>query len=103
MYKRKALQGDRLKSELLGLMEEMIDEIVEKNFEEVNVIAIREQLLQSLLVDIKLEPEEFESLGAVSYTHLDVYKRQGMRRIRHGRGARPGALSRRGVTTPRAC
>ena len=61
--RKKALQGDRLKSELLGLMEEMIDEIVEKNFEEVNVIAIREQLLQSLLVDIKLEPEEFESLG----------------------------------------
>ena len=61
--RKKALQGDRLKSELLGLMEEMVDEIIEKNFEEVNVIGIREQVLQSLLVDIKLEPEEFDTLG----------------------------------------
>ena len=61
--RHKALQGDRLKSELLDLMEEMIDEIVDKNFEDVNIIAIREQLLQSLLVDVKIEPEEFESRG----------------------------------------
>jgi preprotein translocase subunit SecA len=60
--RKKALQGDRLKSEILGLMEEMVDEIVEKNFEDVNVAGIREQVLQGLLVDIKLESEEFESL-----------------------------------------
>ena len=80
--RKKALQGDRLKSELLGLMEEMVDEIVEKNFEDVNVIAIREQVLQSLLVDIKLETEEFESLGEagvkkriIDAAH-DFYKRK---------------------------
>ena len=61
--RHKALQGDRLKSELLDLMEEMIEEIVDKNFDDVNIIGIREQLLQSLLVDVKIEPEEFESLG----------------------------------------
>ncbi|HEX9252403.1 MAG TPA: SEC-C metal-binding domain-containing protein, partial [Ignavibacteriaceae bacterium] len=80
--RKKALQGDRLKSELLDLMEEMVDEIVEKNFEEVNVIAIREQVLQSLLVDIKLEPEEFETLGEAGVkkriidTAHDFYKRK---------------------------
>jgi preprotein translocase subunit SecA len=80
--RKKALQGDRLKSELLGLTEEMIDEIVEKNFEEVNVIAIREQLLQSLLVDVKLEPEEFETLGEAGIKKKiidaanDFYKRK---------------------------
>ncbi len=47
--RQKALQGDRLKSEILDLMEEMIDEIVDKNFEDVNIVAIREQMLQSLL------------------------------------------------------
>ncbi len=80
--RKKALQGDRLKSELLGLMEEMVNEIVEKNFEDVNVIAIREQVLQSLLVDIKLETEEFESLGEdgikkriIDAAH-DFYKRK---------------------------
>ncbi len=61
--REKALQGDRLKSELLDLMEEIVEEIVEKNFEDVNVSAIKEQLLQSLLVDVKLESEEFETLG----------------------------------------
>ena len=61
--RQKALQGDRLKSEILDQMEEMIDEIVDKNFEDVNIVAIREQMLQSLLVDVKIEPEQFESLG----------------------------------------
>ncbi|MDD5609209.1 MAG: preprotein translocase subunit SecA, partial [Ignavibacterium sp.] len=61
--RQKALQGDRLKSEILGQMEELVDEIIDKNFEDVNVIGIKEQLLQYLLVDIKLEPEEFETLG----------------------------------------
>jgi preprotein translocase subunit SecA len=80
--RKKALQGDRLKSELLNLMEEMVDEIVEKNFEEVNIIGIREQLLQSLLVDVKLESEEFETLGETGVkkriidTALDFYKRK---------------------------
>ena len=55
--RQKALQGDRLKSEILDQMEEMIDEIVDKNFEDVNIVAIREQMLQSLLVDVKIEPE----------------------------------------------
>jgi preprotein translocase subunit SecA len=80
--RKKALQGDRLKSELLNLMEEMVDEIIEKNFEDVNVIGIREQVLQSLLVDIKLEPEEFETLGedgvkkrVIDAAH-DFYKRK---------------------------
>ncbi|MBL1155019.1 MAG: preprotein translocase subunit SecA, partial [Ignavibacteriae bacterium] len=54
--RQKALQGDRLKSEILGQMEELVDEIIDKNFEDVNVIGIKEQLLQYLLVDIKLEP-----------------------------------------------
>lgn len=61
--RQKALQGDRLKSEILSQMEELVEEIVDKNFEDVNVIGIKEQLLQYLLVDIKLEPEEFETLG----------------------------------------
>ncbi len=80
--RQKALQGDRLKSELLGLMEEMVEEIVDKNFEDVNIIAIREQLLQSLLVDVKIEPEEFESVGQdglknkIKEAAHDFYKRK---------------------------
>lgn len=80
--RKKALQGDRLKSELLGLMEEMVDEIVEKHFEDVNVIGIKEQVLQSFLVDVKIEPEEFEKLGEegvkkrIFDAATDFYKRK---------------------------
>lgn len=61
--RQKALQGDRLKSEILEQMEEIVEEIVENNFEAVNVIGIKEQVFQLFLVDVKLEPEEFETLG----------------------------------------
>lgn len=80
--RQKALQGDRLKSEVLSQMEELVEEIVDKNFEDVNVIGIKEQLLQYLLVDIKLEPEEFETLGKDGLNNKivqaanDFYKRK---------------------------
>ena len=80
--REKALQGDRLKSELLGLMEEIVEEIVDKNFEDINIPAIKEQLLQSLLVDVKLESEEFETLGndgvkkRIVDAAIDFYKRK---------------------------
>lgn len=80
--RQKALQGDRLKSEILSQMEEIIEEVVEKNFESVNVIGIKEQILQTLLVDVKLEPEEFETLGKdgivkrIVEAAQDFYKRK---------------------------
>jgi preprotein translocase subunit SecA len=80
--RQKALQGDRLKSEILTQMEEYVDEIVEKHFEDVNVTGLREQLLQHFLVDFKVEPEEFEKLGRdglkskIVDAALDFYKRK---------------------------
>jgi preprotein translocase subunit SecA len=80
--RQKALQGDRLKSEILSQMLELVDEIVEKHFEDVNVIGLREQILQHFLVDLKIEPEEFESLGRdglkskIVDAALDFYKRK---------------------------
>ena len=80
--RQKALQGDRLKSEILSQMEELVEEIVEKNFEDVNTSALKEQVFQNLLVDVKVEPEEFEKLGKdglksrVVDIALDFYKRK---------------------------
>jgi len=80
--RQKALQGDRLKSEILGQMEELVEEIVDKNFDDVNIIGIKEQLLQYLLVDLKIEPDEFEKLGKdglkdrIINAALDFYKRK---------------------------
>jgi preprotein translocase subunit SecA len=59
----KALQGDRLKGEIFELLEEFVDDVVDKNFDDVLVDNIKEELLRNLLVEIKLEPKEFESLG----------------------------------------
>ena len=61
--RQKALQGDRLKSEILDLTEEFISSLVDKHFEEINSEAIKEEVLHNLLVEVKLEPEEFEKIG----------------------------------------
>ncbi len=59
----KALQGDRLKGEIFELLEEFVDDVVDRNFDDVLVDNIKEELLHNLLVEVKLEPDEFESLG----------------------------------------
>lgn len=61
--RQKALQGDRLKSEIFDLLDEWIDDLVKKYFDDVNTQAIKDELLQHLLVDVTLNPEEFETLG----------------------------------------
>ncbi len=61
--RQKALQGDRLKSEIFDLLEEWVDELVQKYFDDVNVQALKEDLLQHILVDVNIYPEEFETLG----------------------------------------
>ncbi len=61
--RRRALQGERLKSEIFDLLEEYIDETVEKYFDEAQAEALRNDLMQHLLVDVKIEPEDFEKLG----------------------------------------
>jgi preprotein translocase subunit SecA len=62
--RKRALQGDRLKGEILVLLEEFISDVVDSNFEEIQVDAIKESMLHHLLVEIKIDPEDFEKLGA---------------------------------------
>jgi len=59
----RALQGDRLKSEIFDLLEEYANDLVEKYFEEVQVDQLKEEVMRNLLVQLKLEAVEFESLG----------------------------------------
>lgn len=61
--RQRALAGDRLKSEIFDYLEEFVTEVVDQNFDEVQAEIIREEILQKLLVDVKLEPTEFETLG----------------------------------------
>jgi preprotein translocase subunit SecA len=59
----RALQGDRLKSEIFDNLEEMVTELVESYFDNVEAEQLKDSIRQNLLVEFKLEPEEFESLG----------------------------------------
>jgi len=61
--RNRALKGDRLKGEILDLLDEYVNGIVDKYFDEVLVDNIREEILHNLLVEVKLEPEDFEKLG----------------------------------------
>jgi preprotein translocase subunit SecA len=61
--RQRALAGDRLKSEIFDYLDEYVTEVVERNFDEVQAEVIREEILQKLLIEVKLEPTEFESLG----------------------------------------
>ncbi|GAB4292282.1 MAG: preprotein translocase subunit SecA [Ignavibacteriaceae bacterium] len=65
IYNKRArvLQGDRLKGEILDLLDEYVSDLVRRYFDEVAVDNLREELRHNLLVEVKLEPEEFESLG----------------------------------------
>ncbi|MBE0572816.1 MAG: preprotein translocase subunit SecA [Ignavibacteriaceae bacterium] len=61
--RNRALKGDRLKSEIFDLLEEFIDQLVETHFDNVEADQIKEEMLLKLLVEVKIEPEEFEKLG----------------------------------------
>ncbi len=61
--RQRALAGDRLKSEIFDYLDEFVTEVVDQNFDEVQAEIIREEILQNLLVEVKLEPTEFETLG----------------------------------------
>lgn len=61
--RNRALQGDRLKGEIMNLLDEFVADLVEKYFDEVNAEKLREDVLHYLLVDIHIPPEQFEALG----------------------------------------
>ena len=66
--RQKALEGDRLKSEIFDLLEEYISDIVERSFDEVLIDNLKEELRLNLLVDVQLKAEEFETLGKEGLT-----------------------------------
>ncbi|NOX19063.1 MAG: preprotein translocase subunit SecA [Chlorobi bacterium] len=61
--RKKALEGERLKDEILDYLDEYLDDLLEKHFENVEVEELHDVLLKNLLVDIKIAPEMFEKLG----------------------------------------
>ena len=61
--RRQALEGERLKPEILDFTKEYISSVVQKYFHSVDDDLLHDEILQKLLVDIRIRPEEFETLG----------------------------------------
>lgn len=78
-----ALEGERLKTQIMEYLDEFIGDVVDKYYENAAIDQLRDELLKNLLVDVKFEsPEQFEKLGAdgvkkkVKEAALDFYKRK---------------------------
>lgn len=61
--RRQALEGERLKGEVFAYLEEYVEDLLNEHYENAETDAIREALLQNLLVDYKINPENYESIG----------------------------------------
>ena len=61
--RQRALEGDRLKGEIFDMLDEFITELTARYYDDVQVDALKEDLLLHLLVDVNIKPEEFEELG----------------------------------------
>jgi preprotein translocase subunit SecA len=61
--RQKALEGDRLKSEVFDLLDEFVSDVVNRNFGDVLVDNLKEEIRHNLLIEFKVEAEEFETLG----------------------------------------
>jgi preprotein translocase subunit SecA len=74
--RQRALEGDRLKGEILEYLEDYIKDVVHTNFDNIEIETIKEELRMNLLIDIQLEPEEFEKLAqeGISNKILDAAK-----------------------------
>lgn len=61
--RQKALQGDRLKSEIFDLLEEWVDNLLDNYLDNADLNSIKDEVLTHLLVEVNILPEEFETLG----------------------------------------
>ena len=61
--RRQALEGERLKGEIFEYLEEFVEDILDKYFDDALIDKIHDEILHYLLVDIKIDSETFESLG----------------------------------------
>ena len=61
--RRKALEGERLKEQIFEYLDEYVESILEKYYEDAQIELIQQDLLQHLLIDIKIDRNTYEQLG----------------------------------------
>ena len=61
--RRQALMGERLKDELLEMVDKSIDNMIDKYFPESDLDGLIDEAQRTFLVRLKIKPDEFQSLG----------------------------------------
>ncbi len=61
--RRRALVSDRVKDDILDLVDEVAENLVDKYYDEGQTEELQNDLRSQLLVDIQFTPQQFESLG----------------------------------------
>lgn len=61
--RRQALEGERLKGEIFEYLDELVESVIDKYYDDANIDKMHDDILQYLLVDFRVEPEAFEKLG----------------------------------------
>jgi preprotein translocase subunit SecA len=61
--RRHALLGERLKDDIFSMLSDFVDELVEKYYDEGDLVGLKENLRVNLLVDFNVTPEQFQKLG----------------------------------------
>jgi preprotein translocase subunit SecA len=61
--RRRALVSDRIKDDILDLVDELAQNLVDKYYDDGDIEGLVNELRSQLLVDLRIEPQEFQSLG----------------------------------------
>ena len=62
--RRRALVADRIKDDILDLLDEFSQKLVQKYYDEGDIKGLQDELRSQLLVDLQIAPERFQQLGA---------------------------------------
>lgn len=61
--RRQALEGERLKDEVFEYLDEYVDSLLDKYYDDALIDSLKSDLMQHLLIDVKIDPETYEQLG----------------------------------------
>jgi preprotein translocase subunit SecA len=70
--RRQALMGERLKDDILEMVEKSAGEIVKKNYEAGEIDGLIDEVQRTFLVRLSITPEEFQKLGESGVTDLVI-------------------------------
>ncbi len=62
--RRHALLGEHLEDDIYQMLEDYVDDVVERHYEPGTIDEMRDELRSNILIDFQITPDEFQSLGA---------------------------------------